>query len=153
MAEATVSDKFAQVRGFQVEITGATGKEVDTAWESVSGGELIIELTETTIGSDKFQTNSPGHKSVGEITLRGAMTDKRAALCTWINETVNGKQWFRDLTITELLSVDGAVKPGKAYEYKDCFPVGYVFPRMAVSNTTGNVMEEVRIKPIRCELK
>jgi hypothetical protein len=153
MAEATVSDKFAQVRGFQVEITGATGKEVDTAWESVAGGELIIELTETTIGSDKFQTSSPGHKSVGELTLRGAMTDKRAALCTWINETVMGKPWKRDLTITELLSVDGGVKPGKAYEYKDCFPVGYVFPRMSVTNTTGNVMEEVRIKPIRCELK
>jgi len=153
MAEATVSDKFAQVRGFKVDITGATGKEVDTAWESVSGGELIIELTETTIGSDKFQTTSPGHKSVGEITLRGAMTDQRQALCTWINDTVNGKKWFRDLTITELLSVDGGVKDGKSYTYVDCFPVGYVFPRMSVSNTTGNVMEEVRIKPIRCELK
>jgi hypothetical protein len=153
MAEATVSDKFAQVRGFKVDITGATGKEVDTAWESVSGGELIIELTETTIGSDKFQTTSPGHKSVGEITLRGAMTDQRQALCTWINDTVNGKKWFRDLTITELLSVDGGVKDGKAYEYKDCFPVGYVFPRMSVTNTTGNVQEEVRIKPTRCELK
>jgi hypothetical protein len=153
MAEATVSDKFAQVRGFKIDIQNAAGKEVDTAWESVSGGELIIELTETTIGSDKFQTNSPGHKSVGEITLRGAMTDKRAALCQWINDTVNGKPWKRMLTITELLSVDGGVKDGKQYIYHDCFPVGYVFPRMSVTNTTGNVMEEVRIKPIRCELK
>jgi len=153
MAEATVGDKFAQVRGFKVDITQATGKDVDTAWEAVSGGELIIELTETTIGSDKFQTTSPGHKSVGEITLRGAMTDKRAALCQWINDTVNGKQWFRDLTITELLSLDGAIKDGKAYEYKDVFPVGYVFPRMSVTNVTGNVMEEVRLKPTRCELR
>ena len=153
MAEATVSDKFAQVRGFQVEITQATGKEVDTAWEAVSGGELIIELTETTIGSDKFQTTSPGHKSVGEITLRGAMTDKRAALCTWINDTAAGKPWKRTLTITELLSVDGGVKDGKQYIYFDCFPSGYVFPRLSVTNTTGNVIEEVRIKPVRCELK
>jgi hypothetical protein len=141
------------VRGFKVEITGAGGKEVDTAWESVSGGELIIELTETTVGGDKFQTTSPGHKSVGEITLRGAMTDKRMALSQWINDTTSGREWRRDLTITELLSVDGSVKPGKAYEYKDVFPVGYVFPRLSVTNTTGNVMEEVRLKPIRVELK
>jgi hypothetical protein len=144
MAEATCSDKFAQVRGFSVEITGAAGKEVDTAWESVSGGELIIELTETTIGSDKFQTTSPGHKSVGEITLRGAMTDKRAALCTWINETVAGKPWKRTLTITELLSVDGAVKPGKAYTYFDCFPVRYVFPRIDPRDPGAPVEEELR---------
>jgi hypothetical protein len=53
-AEATVSDKFAQVRGFKVEISGSSGKEVDTAWESVSGGDMVIEHTETSIGADKF---------------------------------------------------------------------------------------------------
>lgn len=53
-AEATSSDKFAQVRGFKVEISGSSGKEVDTAWESVSGGDMVIEHTETTIGADKF---------------------------------------------------------------------------------------------------
>jgi hypothetical protein len=153
MAEATVSDKFAQVRGFKVEIDGAGGKEHDTAWEHVSGGALMIEHVETTIGGDKFHTHAPGHKSIEEITLRGAMTDKRAALCTWINETVNGKPWKRTLTITEFLSVDGGVKPGKQYIYFDCFPCGYVFPRLSVTNTTGNVQEEVRIKPVRCELK
>lgn len=153
MAEAGTSDKFAQVKGFRVEIDGPAGKDTDTAWESVSGGALIIEHVETTIGNDKSHTNSPGHKSVGEITLRGAMTDKRAALCQWINDTVNGKPWKRTLTITELLSVDGGVKDGKQYIYFDCFPVGYVFPRMSVTHTTGNVHEEVRIKPVRCELK
>jgi len=153
MAVAATSDNFAQVRGFKVEITSAAGKDVDTAWESVSGGEMVIELTETTIGSDKFATNSPGHKTVGEITLRGAMTDGRQALCQWINDTVNGKPWKRDLTITELLSIGGEVKPGKQYLYFDGFPVRYVFPRMSVTNTTGNVMEEVALKFIRVELK
>ena len=62
----------------------------------------------------KFATTSPGHKSVGEITLRGAMTKERKALCQWVNETVDGKPWKRMLTITELLSVDGGVKDGKA---------------------------------------
>jgi len=153
MAEAASSDKFAQVKGFRVDIDGAAGKDHDVAWEHVSGGALMIEHVETTIGSDKFHTHAPGHKSIEEITLRGAMTDKRAALCTWINETVNGKPWKRTLTITEMLSVDGGVTDGKSYIYFDCFPCGYVFPRMSVTHTTGNVHEEVRIKPVRCELK
>jgi hypothetical protein len=124
----------------------AGASESDTAWESAHGGELTIELPASNVGT-------PGHKSVGEITLRGAMTDKRAALCQWINDTVNGKPSKRTLTITELLSVDGGVKDGKQYIYFDCFPVGYVFPHLSVTNTTGNVMEEVRIKPVRAELK
>lgn len=123
MAEAAVSDKFAQVRGFLVEIESAGGgKEVDTAWESVSGGELIIEQTETTIGSDKFQANSPGHKTVGEITLRGAMTDKRTAICTWTNETVAGKPWRRTVGITPL-HLDGGV--GETLVFIDCVVTAY----------------------------
>lgn len=150
-AEAASSDKFAQVRGFKVEISGSSGKEVDTAWESVSGGDMVIELTETTIGSDKSKTSSPGHKTVGEITLRGAMTDGRKNLCAWINDTVNGRPWKRDLRVTQMLSVDGGVKDGKQYIYSDCFPIRYVFPRMSVSNTTGNTLEEVTIKVVRLE--
>jgi phage tail-like protein len=154
MAEATVSDKYAQVMGFSVEISGQAGKEVDNAWKSVSGGELIIELTETTIGGDKFKTNSPGHKSVGEVTLRGDMTDGRKAMCEWINKTVqSNKDWKRNLTITELLSSDGGVKPGKKYNYFDGFPTCYVFPKMSVTNTTGNVEEEVRLKFVRFEMQ
>lgn len=154
MAEATSSDKFAQVMGFSVEITGQSGKEVDNAWKSVSGGELIIELTETTIGGDKFRTNSPGHKSVGEITLRGDMTDGRKALCEWINKTVqSAKDWKRNLTITELLMKDGGAAPGKKYNYFDGFPVRYVFPKMNVTNTTGNVEEEVSLKFVRFEMQ
>lgn len=153
MAEATTSDKFAQVRGFKVEISGSSGKEVDTAWESVSGGDMVIEQTDTTIGSDTFTTTSPGHKSVTELTLCGAMTDGRKNLCTWINDTVKGLPWKQMVTITELLSVDGGVKEGKSYIYHDCFPIRYVFPRMTVTNTTGNTREEVSVKPIRLEIK
>jgi hypothetical protein len=153
-AEATVSDKFAQVRGFKVEISGSSGKEVDTAWESVSGGDMAFSLTRTPargIGSDKFSTFSPGHKTVSEITLRGAMTDGRKNLCAWINDTVAGRRWKQMLTITELLSVDGGVKDGKSYLYHDCFPIRYVFPRMSVTNTTGNVQEQVVFHAARAE--
>jgi hypothetical protein len=118
------------------------------ASRSSRGGGLLLHTQ-----SASRHTTTPGHKYVDEIVLRGPMTSGRKALMDWIQESAGGRQWFRDLTITELLSVDGAVKPGKAYEYKDVFPVGYVFPRMSVTNVTGNVMEEVAIKPIRCELK
>ena len=47
----------------------------------------------------------------------------------------------------------GNAKGGHGYTFQDAFVVGYVFPRMSVTNTTGNVIEEVRIKPTRCELK
>ena len=144
MAEASNSDKFAQVRGFKVEIDGAAGKEVDTAWESVSGGELIIEHVETTTGQDGSPP-SPGKRSVGEITLKGPMTASRK----WIGQYFAKPDLF-NLAVVEILK-DGS--EGRRFQYYDCFPTGYVFPRMSVTNTTGNVMEEVRIKPVRCELK
>jgi hypothetical protein len=120
MAEATVSDKFAQVRGFRVEISGATGSDVDTAWESLSSGAQI--------GTDKFKTNAPGHKSVDTITLRGAMTDGRKALCQWIQATVDGKDWRRTVTVSGFLVDDNANPIPERYVFHDCFPVRYVFP-------------------------
>ena len=146
MAEAATSDKFAQVRGFQVVIEGAGGKEVDTAWESASSGERNMEIVETTIGGDKFQTTSPGHKTVGEITLRGAMTDKRAGLAAWINETVLGKPWKRDISITPL-HLDGTV--GETITYVDCVISAYKPPRLVMpdlQNPCGpeRLDEEVR---------
>ncbi len=126
MAEATVSDKYAQVRGFKVEITSAGGgSEVDTAWESVSSGLLTIESS----ADEKLKTNSPGHKTVGEITLRGAMTDGRKALCDWINETVQGKPWRRLVAITPLL-VDGSI--GETLILHDCLVTGYRPPRLVL---------------------
>jgi hypothetical protein len=122
MAEAATSDKFAQVRGFKVEIAGASGKDVDTAWESVSGGEMIIE---------QARTNSPGHKTVGEITLRGAMTDGRKAMCQWINETVDGKPWKRTVLITPI-HLDGTL--GETLELNDCFLTAYLQPRLVAGD-------------------
>ncbi len=122
------------------------------AIQSWGDGDMNL-IVEGPLNAAKFRTISPGRKSVNEITLRGAMTDGRKALCHWINDAVSGKPWRQSLTITEMLSVDGGVKDGKQYIYQDCFPVRYVFPRMSVTNTTGNTMEEVTVKPIRLELK
>jgi hypothetical protein len=112
-AEATSSDKFAQVRGFKVEISGSSGKEVDTAWESVSGGDMVIEHTETTIGDDKFRTNSPGHKTVNDITLLGPLASTGDALAEWI-DCINGPAGCRDFkgttgTTLNLIGERGAI--------------------------------------------
>lgn len=149
MADATVSDKFAQVRGFKVEIDsaqGGSGSDVDTAWETVSGGELIIEVADTSVGSDKFQTTSPGHKSVGEITLRGAMTDKRAALCTWINETVSGKPWKRNVSITPI-DLDG--RAGETLILIDCVITAYKPPRLIIADPDDPCDPETLAEEVR----
>jgi hypothetical protein len=143
MADAFVSDKFAQVRGFSVEITGQTGKEVDNAWESVSGGLLTAPRA---IGGDKFSTFSPGHKTVGEITLRGAMTDGRKVLCQWINDTVAGKPTRRDVAVKPIFE-DGTV--GDQVIFFDCVITGYVPPSFTVGDprqpvVDGSLTEEVR---------
>ncbi len=144
--EAARTGNFVKNGGVVIVLDG-----LEERWAQWGDGEPQMLLTGVVDG--KFHTNSPGHKTVGEITLRGAMTDGRQALYQWINETVMGKPWKRKLTITELLSVGGGVKPGKSYTYLDGFPVRYVFPSMSVTNTTGNTMEEVTLKFIRVELK
>ena len=53
--------------------------------------------------------------------------------------------------VTQIVSVDGGVAPGRAYTYHECFPIRYVFPRMSVTNTTGNQREEVEIRVVRVE--
>ena len=156
MAEPATSDRFAQVKGFRVEIDGAGGKDQDVAWEHVSGGALIIENVETTVGADKFHTHAPGHKSVEDITLRGAMTDKRAALCQWLDDSqAKGPKPRRTVSITPLLLFRGeqVPRPGPTVVYGDCEIVGYTFPCLDARLPTGNVHEEVRIRPIRMDLR
>ena len=97
-AEAATSDQFVQVRGFRVEISGEDGKDADMAWETVTGGELIIELTDTTTENDKYHPTSPRHRSVGELTLRGCLSG-RCTIPRWIRNCLDGKSCSRNLII------------------------------------------------------
>lgn len=117
-----------------------------------SGGEPQL-IQQWPFRNAKFHTFTPGHKSVGEITLRtNGFIGKKGY--DWINASFDNQHTGKKmLTITEMLSVDGGVKDGKQYIYYDCFPIRYEFPKMSVTNTTGNTMEEVTVKPIRVELK
>jgi hypothetical protein len=123
---------------------GDIGSDSYSSW---SGGEPRLHVDAVLRGS-RLRTASPGHKTVNEVTLRGAMTDGRPALDHWLNSALEGRPWMRSVTVAET-----GRRPGRSYTYHDCFPIRYVFPRMSVTNTTGNTMEEVSVKPIRLELK
>jgi hypothetical protein len=137
------------VLGFKVVIDNAgSGGDPDSAWETASGGSLNIEVADASVGDNQFHQTTPGHKYVDTLTLRGPLTSARKALCQWITETVQGKPWKRTVVITEILK-DGS--DGKSFTYLDCFPTRYVFPAFSASGT-GNLYEEVNLKPIRLEL-
>ncbi len=147
------SDPFAPISGFAVEIQRgrAPNPDPDTAWTSLRGGELILPLLPAPLARDLPKTSSPGHKSVGEITLRGAMTDGRKALCEWINRTVQGRDWKRNLTITEIINGADGQRPARRYTYFDCFPTRYVFPRLSLTDSSEPVPEEVTFQIIRVD--
>jgi hypothetical protein len=135
MAEASIGDKFAQVQGFRVEIDShGAGSDVDTSWESVSRGALLVE-----------RTNAPGHKTVGEITLRGPVTAGRAALCQWVNDVVIGKDRTRNVWITPI-HLDGRL--GETLVFLDCVPTAYAPPRLSMPHA-GDPCEQPFVEEIR----
>jgi phage tail-like protein len=73
---------------------------------------------------------------------------ERDDMLRWITDTVQGKEWKRNVAIKEILK-DGS--DGKTFTYLDCFPTRYVFPAFSASGT-GNLYEEIHVKPIRLEL-
>lgn len=135
MAEASVSDKFAQVREFRVEIDShGAGSDVDSSWETLSSGELLVE-----------RTNAPGHKTVGEITLRGPITAGRVAMCQWINDVVTGNDRTRNVWITPI-HLDGRL--GETLVLLDCVPTAYAPPRLSVQQA-GDPCEQPPVEEIR----
>lgn len=114
---------------------------LDVAWESCTGGAEAIEVHPASFGAV-----ADTKRSVTEVTLRGPMTTSRGWLAGLLNELARGVD-------TRVMFRCGSAKGGHGYIYMDAFPVGYVFPRMSFTNTTGNTMEEVRLKPVRSELK
>ncbi|MBI2435835.1 MAG: phage tail protein [Candidatus Hydrogenedentes bacterium] len=120
---------------------------LDEGWSEWRGGESG-DLRERELQASQYHTTTPGHKYVDTLTLRGPLTAGRKALCQWMNNAVQGKAWKRTLTITEITR-NGSQR---TFTYLDCFPTRYVFPVFSADGT-GNLYEEVSIKPIRLELK
>lgn len=144
--DATSPSKPPSGAWFRLEVGQPNGPLVpDDSWEMAVGGAKSHEDPPLVIGKLDPNADATAHTSCTDLMLRGPMTDSRGWLTAWLNDTVLKKSWQRDLYITP---------PGTgAYAFRDGFPVRYVFPRMSVTNTTGNTMEEVVIRPIRCELK
>lgn len=100
-----------------------------------------------------FVLDGSSKVAVEEITaqctsVKFGAEGERKDLVEWLNSNVEGKDWKRTLTVKEILK-DGS--DGKTFTYLDCFPTRYVFPQFSASGT-GNLYEEVSIKPIRLEL-
>ena len=92
--------------------------------------------------------------AVEEITAQCASVElkdagQRKALMEWITNTVQGKEWKRTLVVKEILK-DGS--DGKTFTYLDAFPTRYVFQAFSASGS-GNLYEEIQLKPIRLELQ
>lgn len=130
---------------FTVEIPEAGRINPDDTWDLVVGGARSVEAPPLVLGRPDPATDINAHTTCTSLDLRGPMTDGRKALVSWVNGTMAGRRDHRTMTVR--------TPQGSAYVFADAFPVSYVFPHLSVTNTTGNVMEEVRIKPVRCELK
>ena len=120
----------------------------------MSGGNLEIDLAE--------EAKSPGHKSFGEIVLRGPLTSTRKNLFQWINETARGKDIRKNITVHLLNRQNGRDIILKTYTYNECFLTRYkagIVSLIKRESSTGPylgespITEEVAIKPIRVELK
>ena len=134
-------DEMLVLKGFRVEIQASYGThEVDSAWETCTGGGLNIEVADPTPG-----VTTPGHLFVDEITLRGPISGPRRWI---IDNLARGRSGRFDMTIVEIAR-DGS--DARRFTYLECFLTRYVFPALSASGT-GNLYEEVSIKPIRLEL-
>ena len=136
MAEANVSDKFAQVRGFRVEISGADGVEIDNTWESVAGGVVLLE-----------RPHAASPCTAPEITLRGPLTATRHALVNWLDSSARGRKSRRDVTIT-VVPVD-ATQPAQTFQFLECFITAYAISPLDAADPRLEPVEEVRFVPGR----
>jgi hypothetical protein len=115
------------VRRFRVEIVGPEGKEVDTAWESWSMTEL----------SDACDPSGVSRGRSVEITLRGPLTSGRKALCTWINDTTQGRPWKRTLTIVETVESSDGLSIERSYDFFECWPCRWKAPELNANSDTA----------------
>lgn len=82
----------------------------------VTGGAVTVEMVSATVGSDKFQTLTPGKSWITPVYARLHSPMKSAV--DWINAVVLGEEWERSIAITS----PGAI----VTSYLDAFPIKFV---------------------------
>lgn len=140
-----IHSRRSDLLGFELSVTGGDGTTVvDRSWHGATGGGLNIAVDEGADGSLVV-----GAAFVDDLVLRGPLTAGRKWVADMIQATLAGSDARVSITVKEILK-DGSA--GKTYPYHDCFPTRYVFPSFSASGT-GNLYEEVAIKPIRLEIQ
>lgn len=117
-------DEYSKASGFSVDIKpGDPAAQTDGSWKAVRGGGLrFVENQGVTTGNDKFIQHSLGQREWEDITLIGPVTKSRKAMMTWYMDTVDGKDWRRDLSII----IHGTdTQETHRYEYLNCFLTAY----------------------------
>lgn len=134
-----------------VKIIGQSGQTTHSS-TLLTGGAMMIELTETTIGDDKFKTSTPGHKTVSSVLMR--LKTVTAGATGWINDTINGKAWKRTVDIDLKGWVDGAWVTVSSRRLFDGFPTRVTIINPLLKNAGNNYAPlalDVTFKPIRIE--
>jgi hypothetical protein len=128
-----------------LETTGGAAAALSRAIQ-VSGGAVRMEFATTTIGSDKFRTTTPGHKTVDAVSMR--LVSAAPDVASWINETVSGEPWKRNAGVTPAAGSDTRM-------FFDAFPVRVTLinPLLLLENGYAPAAVDLTFKPIRVEIQ
>lgn len=133
----TDADQVVRYKGFDVEIQDSSGSptSTDSDWVTISGGEL----------EDKSKNGSTSRRIIREVTLRGPLTPGRQAMTNWLNDTLNGGERYRTVTIA-LNPVDPNKQRREILIFEDAYITGYVFPPLDLSDPCPpTLIEELRL--------
>jgi len=148
---AASQDALLRTKGFICTITenvGASGTGENESWLSCSGGADVIEVAQTTIGTDVYKTFAPGQTTVSPLVLEGYLTADRKAMITWIQTIADGNPARRDVSISPQ-SIEQ--KPTKMHNYYNCLLEEYVYPELS-SHDHNTLKEKVTIRPERHDI-
>jgi len=143
-------DDFLRTKGFIVTITenSTGGKGENESWLSCSGGGDVIEVAQTTLGTDHFKTFAPGQTTVSPLVLEGYLTADRKAMLTWIKAVADGEAPRRNVTVVPYSIEQQATKQ---HNYLDCLIEEYVYPELS-SHDHNTLKEKVTVRPERHEI-
>jgi hypothetical protein len=138
MSAGSNADQILRYKGFNVEIKGADNapQDIDRAWVTMAVGSIA----EKTLEAGQHQ---PGKAYVEEIALRGPLTPDRKSMTEWLNDTANGRDPHRTVTVT-LIPLDPK-QLEETFIFEDAYVTGYVFPPLVLDDPCPpELIEELR---------
>lgn len=143
-------DQAYQRRRFRVEISGTgsppSADKNEGRWKSFSWSGLTWETDDTaTTGEDKFVQTTTGLKDWGTLTLVGAITASRDDMIQWYQDTLDGKQCFRSVSVI-IVDSKGEDVPGSQVTFEDCFIEDYRLDELHAQAHNRELCETVVIR-------